>query len=454
MSLVEQHIIKFIAENELIISGDKLLIALSGGADSVFALTFFNKYKSKYNIEISAIHVNHSMRGSESDADDEFCKSLCQKLNIEFYSEKVDVPTIAKKEKLSIEEAARNIRYELFNKYLKISNSNKIVTAHNLDDNTETVLLNLFRGTGLKGLSGIPVKRDNIVRPFLTVSKNEIVEYLNNKGITFVFDSTNAENDFKRNYLRNEIIPKVRDHINEGVDKNILRLSQLVKSSEQVIDKVVEEKFAKYVSFFKSKIKILKAIRNEDSFVRGEIIRKCIQKNFSADIDYENFQSIEKLFDQQVGNRTDLSKNIEAISERDFLIIREKINTIDEEFEYKLHFDSNIKIGTKYVGCEFVNINEAEFVDTTDIEYIDADNLPEPFVLRKWKTSDRFNPIGLNGTKKVSDFLTDCKVPNIERENQLVLLNQDKIIWVVGLRLDESVKITEKTKKVLKLWVK
>ena len=451
---LEQNIIKFIAENKLINSGDKLLISLSGGADSVLALSFFDKYRRKYKIQICALHINHSLRGSESDSDEKFCQMLCNHINIEFYSEKIDVSAFAKKEKLSIEEAARNIRYEKLSDYLKISKSNKIVTAHNLDDNTETVLLNLFRGTGLKGLSGIPIKRDNIIRPFLSVSKIDIVKFLNNEGIEFRIDSTNNENNFKRNYLRNEIIPKIKEQINQGVDQNVLKLSQIVRNSNLIINNLVTENISKFITYTKSEVKISKEIKIAVPQLIGEVIKLSIEEKFSVNIDYDDFISIQNLFELQVGSKIDLSQNLEAISEREHLIIKMKETVTNKISEVKLYFNSEVTISNKIIGCAEVDLNEVQYSEKADLEFIDAENLVEPLIVRKWRASDRFSPLGLNGTKKVSDFLTEQKVLNISRKEQLVLLNDEKIVWVVGHRIDESIKISKKTEKIIKLWVK
>lgn len=451
---LEQNIIKFIAENKLINSDDKLLIALSGGADSVLALSFFDKYRRKYKIQICALHINHSLRGSESDSDEEFCRMLCNNINIEFYSEKIDVSAFAKSEKLSIEEAARNIRYEKLSDYLIISKSNMIVTAHNLDDNTETVLLNLFRGTGLKGLSGIPIKRDNIIRPFLSVSKIDIVKFLNNEGIEFRIDSTNNENNFKRNYLRNEIIPKIKEQINQGVDQNILKLSQIIRNSNLIINDLVTENISKFITYTESEVKISKEIKIVVPQLIGEIIKRSIEEKFSVNIDYDDFISIQNLIELQVGSKIDLSQNLEAISEREHLIIKMKETVTNKISEEKLYFNSEVTISNKIIGCAEVDLNEVQHSEKADLEFIDVENLVEPLIVRKWRASDRFSPLGLNGTKKVSDFLTEQKVLNISRKEQLVLLNGEKIVWVVGYRIDESIKISKKTEKVIKLWVK
>nr|MDA3860721.1 tRNA lysidine(34) synthetase TilS [Melioribacteraceae bacterium] len=193
---IEQNIFCFIKSHNLVQKGDKLLIAFSGGADSFFALQFFYKFKSKFGVELSALHINHSLRGNESDNDELFCKSVCENLDIQFTSLKIDVKKTAKRNKESIEEAARNIRYTELQKHAKEISAAKIVTAHNLNDNTETILLNLFRGAGLSGASGIPVKRENIIRPLLSTSKEDIIKYLETNNFKFRTDSSNFENDF------------------------------------------------------------------------------------------------------------------------------------------------------------------------------------------------------------------------------------------------------------------
>lgn len=454
MSALEQNIIKFISDNKLIESNDKLLLALSGGADSVFALTFLTKFKNKYNIQICALHINHSLRGDESDSDEKFCRKLCNDLNIEFYSKKVDIKSIAENKKLSIEEAARNIRYEKLDEYLKISNSDKIVTAHNLDDNTETVLLNLFRGTGLKGLSGIPVKRNNIIRPFLSSGKSEIIEYLDENNIDFRTDSTNKQSEFKRNYLRNEIIPKIRENINSKVDGNILRLSQIIKNAELVLNDLVIENTSKFISSINTELLISKEIKTIPYHLIGEVIRRSIEEKFSVIIDYDDFINVQNLIDLQVGSKVDLSQNLEAVSEREYLLIRKKIKAEDLGTCIELYFNSEIKFGERIINCTEINLDEVQYTNSRGVEFIDADDLAEPLVVRRWKHGDKFNPLGLKGTKNVSDFLTENKVPASIKNERLVLLNKGMIIWVVGYRIDESVKISNKTKKAMKLWIK
>ncbi len=202
---IEQDVFNFIKAHNLFTDYDKVLIGLSGGADSVFALHFLKKFSHKFKIEISALHVNHNLRGLESKRDENFCRSLCDNLGIKFFCSKVNVTEFAKKHKKSIEEAARDLRYTEFQKVAKANKLNLIVTSHNNDDNTETVLLNIVNGAGLNGISGIPIKRDNIVRPFLCLSKSSIINYLVNAKIHYVEDSSNSNLEYRRNFLRKKL---------------------------------------------------------------------------------------------------------------------------------------------------------------------------------------------------------------------------------------------------------
>ncbi len=458
MSKIEQNIIHFISKQELLEKGDKLLIALSGGPDSIFALHFFNKFKSKFGIEISAMHVNHLLRGDESDQDEIFCDSFCKDLNINFTSLKVDVKGYADNNNQSIEESARNLRYQKLSENASKINATKIVTAHNLEDNTETVLLNLFRGTGLKGAGGIPIRRRNIIRPFLSTSKKDFLIYLDSNKIEYRIDSSNLENDFTRNYLRNEIIPKIKENINSGIDNNILKFSEIVSQSERAIHNYASEIKEKFITKGESGIKISNLIaveKYEDIF--SNVIKLGLEKEFQKVFTFDDIYKIRSIFSLQVGSKVELSNNVVAIKEREFLSIYLidnglKNGTITYE-KFGLNLDESIKVGKKVVSAKLIERSDLEYSTFDDVEFINGDSISFPLTIRKWKDGDRFNPIGLKGTKKISDFLTEAKVNSMNKKEQLVLLNEDKIIWLVGHRIDESVKINKETKRIVKLLV-
>ena len=449
---VEQNIIRFIENHQLVVKGDKLLIAFSGGPDSLFALWFFHKFKSKLKIELSALHVNHSLRGKESDADELFCKTFCEKNKIEFNSVKVDVKKTASENKESIEEAARNLRYQKLDEFALKFKATKIVTAHNLNDNTETILLNLFRGTGLSGVSGIPIVRQNIIRPLLSSSKEDIINVLETNKIVYRIDSSNLENDYTRNYLRNEIIPLIKSKINPSVDLNLLKFSEIVRESNLVLNSLAADIEKKHIKQTENGIEISDLIvsaNNEKYF--SIAVRKSIEDNFESVPTYNDIFQLRTLFNLQVGSKANISEKLIGIRERTLVHVYHETESTNDETIYELNLNEKLTIDGNTFYAEIVENREENFSSAKNVEYINGDFLTFPLIIRKWKHGDKFQPLGLRGTKKVSDFLTESKVSSLDRKNNLVLLNNNKIIWIVNKRIDESVKINSETKRIVKL---
>jgi len=400
------------------------------------------------------MHVNHLLRGDESDKDENFCKYLCGELDVDFCSVKVDVKLFARKNKQSIEESARNLRYQKLIEHASKINVTKIVTAHNLEDNTETVLLNLFRGTGLKGASGIPIRRDNIIRPLLSSSKIDILDYIDKKKIEYRIDSSNLENDFTRNYLRNEIIPKIKKNINSGIDTNILNFSKIASQSEKALHNYADEISNKFITKNESGIEISNLISNEKfGNIFPNVVKLRLEKEFKNVFTFDDISKVTSIFASQVGSKIELSNNVIVIKERDFILVQSQSKTSISE-NYELQLNKEIEVGNNTISAKIINQLDVEYSSSGEFEFINGDAISFPLTIRIWKIGDRFNPIGLKGTKKISDFLTEAKVDSSSKKEQLVLLNKDKIIWVVGHRIDESVKINNETKRVIKLIVR
>ena len=330
----------------------------------------------------------------------------------------------------------------------------KIVTAHNLEDNTETVLLNLFRGAGLKGASGIPIRRENIIRPMLSTSKADILNYLNSNKIKYRIDSTNFENDFTRNYLRNEIIPKIKENINSGINNNLLQFSEIAFRSEKAINDYANEIINRFITKGESGIEISNLIATEKyENIFPNSIKLGLEKEFQKVFTFNDISKIKSIFSSQVGSKAELSNNVVAIKERESVFVQYQ-NKANNAESYELWLNENVKIGGKIISAKIIKETDVEFSSSGNIEIINGDNLSFPLTIRKWKNGDKFQPIGLKGTKKISDFLTEAKVKSTNRNKQLVLLNKNKIIWVVGYRIDESVKINNETKRIIKVCVK
>ncbi len=451
MTPAEQKVINFIRDNNLFSAGDKILCALSGGPDSVFLLTFLLKFRRKYKIDIAALHLNHMLRGRSADSDEKFCRNLCGVKKIPFYSVKADIKSEARKQKISVEEAGRQARYSFLQSAAEKNGYTKIATGHNLDDNTETVLLNLIKGTGLKGISGIPVKRGNIIRPLLGISKAEIRSYLLKNKVSSIADKTNLSNDYERNYIRNKIIPLLRKRLNPSLDEAVLRSSGIFRILASYIDRKTDEA-AGIVMENDEIIKInIDKLRMQDKELHTEIIRKIIERNFMAGLSFKDTMSVLSLLDKKTGAQVQLPGKISVIRERTYLAVLEK--SAFRNIELKINAGKRCKLNGSYLLISEWK-KKPVFNNDKNIEFIDGGRLGSEFIVRRWRPGDKFTPIGMKGTVKVSDFLNAEKVPSAARQARLVLTWNNEIIWVIGSRINEKYKIKQETKRILRLWMK
>ena len=358
----------------------------------------------------------------------------------------------AKRKKISIEEAGRELRYKELFQIADKKNFTKIATAHIADDNSETVLLNLIKGAGLKGLSGIPEKRDKIIRPVLVLSKNEIMDYLRRKKIAYRTDRSNYESDYQRNYLRNEIIPLIKRKLNPQFDNAVLKSSEIVKNISSYIDKQIEITINDVVlSQQKSLIINLKKLEESDTLLYGDLFRAIVQKYFKKKLENKYISELKKLINKQPGKMIELSNGINAIRERDSIIIYLKKLERNHRNQVQLKIGDKKQFENKILSVKEINGTEFKFSTSSRTEFIAGDKLNDNFIIRKWKDGDRFYPLGMKNSKKVSDFLSEQKIESHKKKEQLVLTNSGKIVWIVGIRIDNRYKITKKTKKVVEL---
>jgi len=424
----------------------KQLLAVSGGVDSVVLCNLM--FVAGYDFIIA--HCNFQLRGEESERDEQFVRSLAAKYGKEVYVIRFNTKDYALKNKLSTQVAARDLRYNWFRQLaFEEKKAGAIVTAHHADDNIETVVMNFFRGTGLKGLIGMDVEFKEIFRPLLNFRKSEIIAYAKQQELAFVEDSSNSSSNYTRNYFRNELIPainKVFPNVEENVLKNIQRLTEV----EQVYNEAINQYKLKLIEY-KGKeehIPILK-LQKLKSFrtILWEIIK---EKGFTAG----QVDEVIKLMEGNNGSFIEC-KTHRIIKNRRWLIIAERTN---EEENLHLVITENDK-AIKFAGAELeikkhIPINNFSISTDKSIAAFDADDIKFPLLLRRWKQGDYFYPLGLNKKKKLSKFFIDQKLSKIEKEKVWVLEMNKKIIWVVGHRLDDRFKIKESTKEVLKITLK
>lgn len=449
MKSTEQKVIKFIQNHSLINNDDKILVAFSGGPDSVFLLYFLKKFSKKFGIQLAAFHLNHSLRKS-ADKEQKFCEEFCDNSSIPFYTLKVDVKTFADQNKISVEEAGRILRYKYLQEYAKDGGFNKIATAHNADDNAETVLLNIAKGTGVKGISGIPVKRENIIRPVLCLRKSEIESYLKQNKIDYVVDKSNLTLKYERNFIRLKIISELEKKLNPQFVNSVLSTSLNLQSFNLFFEKLLGRIESNYARLKHNEVQIMLSLFDEEEyFIQSELIRKILNEKFSLPAEQKDVEKILSLTRKQVGSAESLKKKIKAIRERESLIIYKQ--EISEHSQIKIEAGEEKEFNCHKIRISKVDQSDVKLTSDKNIEYVNGDLTGKIFVIRKWKAGDKFQPIGMSGTKKISDYLNEIKVAAREKKNQYVLTSKNRIVWVIGKRLDDRFKIAPETKKIYKL---
>ena len=442
-SLFLRKIEQFIEQKELMNNSQLYLVALSGGADSVALLLALKKLG--YNIE--AAHCNFHLRGEESDRDEDFCKNLCRELDVKLHLAHFDTQTNANLHGISIEMAARNLRYNYFEALLKDINANAVCVAHHKDDSAETLLLNLIRGTGIEGLTGIKSKNNRIVRPFLCVRRNEIINYLEQQNQSFVTDSSNLVNDVQRNKIRLDVMPLLQT-INPLVVEHLNQTGEYIEEATSILNTVLEQMQDRVV-LLKTEGQTIVDIERLEKEQSSSYLLWYILKNYGF-----NAAQIKQI---SCGLKTSVGRVWEsathALTINNNKVIVEPLFTCDTK-EYRLieeglyHLNSKLSIEIKK---ELYSIDNGFSKDPKDI-WIDADKVEFPLSVRLIKEGDRMIPLGMKGSKLISDMLTDTKVSYFDRQRQYVLLNNDQqIIWLLGRRIDDRYKLTSSTKTVLKI---
>lgn len=446
---------EFIKEEYLLSQGDNILIALSGGPDSVALLRLLLKLKKNYNLSLSAVYVNHNLRPKALKKEIKFCRELCEKYKIEFYLKETDIPKLAKSEKKSVEEIARSERYRFFKELVNAHNFSKIALGHHKDDQVETILFKISRGTGLSGLVGFKAKRDNIIRPLFWATKDQILSFLKSLKQDFCIDRSNKTLDYKRNYIRNKLLPELRKNLNPSIDKSLLNLIANIEDEE----KYLAQTTAKKQKTLCQKNRTGKYIINLPKLLKCERwLRRRILRNLLTELnqngltpDRETILRLEKLI-ESVKPSLSLPNRIKAVISEDFLILcRPK----------KLNFNIELNTG-KYtqieplglkIKCSLLKADKIKLIKTKQSKsvFLDFNKLNPPLFVRNIKAGDRFSPLGLKGSKKISEFLTDKKVKSWQKAEIPLICDQTGIIWLAGYEIAERVKIDPNSKEVIKI---
>lgn len=431
---------KFIETNQLFQNSDKILLTISGGIDSMVMLDLFLKSNSK----IAVAHCNFGLRGNESDGDEKLVFDTCQKNNIEFFTIKFDTKSFAEENKISIQMAARQLRYDWFNKIALENNCLFIATAHHQNDVAETMLINITRGTGMSGLHGILPKNKNIIRPLLFTNKAEITEYSHENNIVFREDSSNKKDDYWRNKIRHLVIPKLEE-LNTNAVNNFYLLSKKISADEILLNERINDLKNQFVK-----------ISNNTVYINLEIMRHAAVTSLLYNILSEyniNETAILNIIENHENNSGIIfeSETHEVLIDREFIIIREQK---EEEFHQTLLIENNFqKMNTPMGEISFETLEEKPADFSKDCLYLNKDKTGDEFILRTWQHGDRFKPLGINGSKLVSDYLIDKKINIFEKQKCMVLVSKktNEIAAVIPYQISNDYKLVNDTKSVLKI---
>jgi tRNA(Ile)-lysidine synthase len=413
-----------------------IIVGLSGGADSVVLLHILHSL----NYNCIAAHCNFHLRGEESDRDEQFAADFSASLKIPFYKINFDTASYAQNNKISIEMAARDLRYKWFETLREKENAEAIAVAHHKNDNIETLFINLIRGTGLKGLTGIKPVNDKIIRPLLCLSKDEIIAYADKHKLSYIIDSTNREDHFIRNKIRLQVIPllqTINQSLSEGLSQTIENLIEAEKIYDHEIASAISQCFDKKKSIidisllksYPSPEAVLYEILKDYGFGRDSVLN--ISESIHSQSGKEFFSDKYRIVkDRQTFILTSIQKNIK----KETYSIEKTTNKLSEP----------VKLEFSYIDAS----DNILFSKEKGIAYFDEDKLSFPLTLRKWEKGDRFVPFGMNNSKKLSDYFSDLKFSLIDKENAWVLCSGNIISWIVGERTDNRFRVDSTTKKI------
>ena len=433
---------KYNQQKHLFKDEDKLLLTISGGIDSMVMLDVMSYFPN----EIGLVHCNFHLRGEESNLDEALVREIAYKKKLPIYVKSFDTKQFAKENNLSIQLAARELRYNYFEEVARENGYTKILTAHHLDDHIETFFIHLLRSSGLKGLQGIPVRREDYIRPLLGLTRGDIVQYAQEHQVQYREDRSNAETKYLRNQIRHQLSPvleKVDAQYRQKIHKSLDYISQSNRFVEREIQKIIEKKEEGKGEQKHFPISFLQ--NHPDALL---ILHYWLSdKGFSDD----NLQNIKRNMQPIKVGRFYYSNNYLLVIDRDYLVLsplREKYNPPTVLRSEEGEIEKPLSLQWKVI------LKDNAFKIETDLSqaFLDFDKIKFPLVLRLWKEGDRFRPLGMKGEKKVSDFLIDNKVNRADKQDVFVLVSGGEIVWLVGYRVSDKFKITSSTTKIL--WMK
>ncbi len=456
--MVFEKVKNSIKEHGLIQEGDKIIVGVSGGPDSIMLLHILNRLKEEMNLQLYAAHLNHQIRGIEAQKDAYYMAQTCESMDIKYFIKSIDVPKYCDDNGMSVEEGARKLRYEMFEEIKKTVRANKIAVGQNLNDQAETVIMRVMRGTGLQGLKGIEhIRKDGIIRPILDISRDEIEKYCDEHDLNPRIDQTNLESIYTRNKIRLELLPFMKEHFNENIIEAIVRMSSNIKNDSDYIEQNTNEVFDRITTKKDKAIEInFSEYKDLHIAIKSRIIRKAIEFlcGNTKNIEQKHINDIFGLENEdKIDKQINLPNGIFVYrQEKKFILTTEEIVIEDIEFCYNIPSNGYKKIREigLLIETETTKINNyrgGKF--NKDTKVFDLDKIEGGLIIRNRESGDKIKLSG--GSKKLKDLFIDLKVPREDRSKIPVLQDEQGILLVGDYRQSENYKVDSTTKEVLKV---
>lgn len=450
---------KTINKYGMLTRGDKVLVAVSGGPDSVALLYLLYDLSSELELSLVVAHLNHGLRGEESRKEADFVKELAGKLDLPIELSSIDLPALKRSWRLNVQEAARRARYRFFEEAAGKCSAQRIAIGHNADDQAETVLMRMLRGTGTRGLGGVHPVRGKYIRPLIEIPRHRILKFLEKKELPFVTDSSNLKTSYLRNKIRLKLLPELEREYNPGVQKNLLRIASILREEEGILESAADEAW-KHTCKSQLRDQVVfdvPSLLNQPLSLQFRLLRRAIEAVSGSlwGIDFDHIEALIKLAGSKYPNKLiHLPRGL--LAERSYrkLILRKGTLPKGKSFQYTLKVPGMTRL--KELNQELrarilTDRKQVSFAKDENRAYFDYHRLELPLLVRNFRPGDRFQPLGMKGMKKVKDYFIEKKVPRRMRDRVPLLISDDKVIWVVGFRVDHRVRINEETVKVLEV---
>lgn len=449
---------KNITEKKLISQGDNVLIGLSGGPDSVFLFHNLRLLKETLSFNLYASHINHMYRGEDADNDEAFVRTLCSDYGIKLFVLRKNAVLYAREIKATEEEAGRKLRYDFFAENLREIGGGKIAVAHNLNDQAETVIQRIIRGTGIDGLSAMTYIKNNIIRPILNIERSEIEAYLNKNNYEFCTDKTNSRDIYGRNKIRLNLIPYLQDNFNPNIQNTLFRMSEAMYGDSKIIEKYIKDLFNENI-IKKNKNEVfldLYKLKKLEDYELGRIVKRALEllKGSTINIEMKHINYADEFIKSgRTGQTINFSDGFEAEISYGVLIIRKFMGKFPA-FKYNIIENKSlfIKETGQTICCRVLNASDINIKDRKSIN-LDYDIIKGSLTVRNRKNGDSMIPCGMTGNKKIKDIFIDRKVPAYERDKRLIITDEANILWVEGFRIHNNYKVSASTKRILNITI-